>query len=245
MNPGAPFRTTRWSLILSTRGDSTEARRALDELCVAYWFPLFVHARQSGLSDDDARELVQGFTAQLLERGGLDGAAPEEGRFRAYLLGAMRHYSASVHRASRTARRDGGTIQSIGGAGLPIDVSDAAARYDGSRTGDLTPSEAFDRAWAEQVIAAARARLRMEYQERGKDAVFVALEDTLDGGSGTRSHEARAAEIGCTVGAVKVSAHRLRARLGELIRAEVSHTLDQADDLEDELSLLIQALRAS
>ncbi len=243
MNPGAPFLTTRWSLVLSTRGRSVEAKRALDELCVGYWFPLFVHAKQGGLSDEEARDTVQGFLAALLEGRGLDGAVPEGGRFRSYLLGALRHFSLAQHRAQRAAKRDGGQIASLGSPAAPMDVAEAAKRYDGTSSAQLSPEEAFDRAWAQQLIAAATARLRAEYEERGKLAVFTALEDTLDGSPGAHTHAQRAAAIGCTIGAVKVSAHRLRARLGELIRAEVSHTIQEPDALEDELKLLIQALR--
>ena len=245
MGPAAYFRTTRWSLVLSTRGESAEAQRALGELCTEYWYPLFVYARQSGLSEDDASETVQSFVAQLLEGGQLDGADSAEGRFRAYLVGALRHFSLGQYRASRSARRDGGTIQSLGSSALSLSAKEAARRYDGSCSSELSPAEAFDRAWAQQVIAAATARLRDEYTARGKGAVFAALEDTLDGGPSAQSHAERAEAIGCTVGAIKVSAHRLRARLGELIRAEVVQTLQDPDALGEELGVLIQALRGN
>ena len=243
MSQGAPFLTTRWSLVLSSRGSTVEAKRALDELCVAYWFPLFVHAKQAGQSDGDARETVQGFIAQLLEGGGLDGAEPSGGRFRAYLQGALRNFSMNQRRAGRAAKRDGGPVESLGSPTLPMELAEAARRYDGSRSAELSPEDAFDRAWAEELIGAATSRLRGEYEERGKGLVFETLEDTLDGSSGALTHAERAAAIGCTVGAVKVAAHRLRARLGELIRAEVSHTIERPETLEDELGILVRALR--
>ncbi|WP_145194730.1 sigma-70 family RNA polymerase sigma factor [Planctomycetes bacterium Poly30] len=243
MTQHAPFLTTRWSLVLSSKGKTVEAKRALGELCTAYWYPLFVQAKRGGPSDEDASDVVQGFITSLLEGGGLEGAEPSGGRFRSYLRGALRHYVLNLHRASRAARQDGGPVQSLNNDAFPAGLADAARRYDGSRSADLSPEEAFDRAWAQELIHAAKERLRSEYEGRGKALVFEMLEDTLDGSPGKQTHADRAATIGCTVGAVKVASHRLRARLGELIRAEVSHTIEQPGDLNEELAVLIQALR--
>ena len=108
---GAPqFHTTRWSLVARTHdADRATARLALGELCEAYWQPLYVFLRKSGQNDDDARDLVQAFCAHLLERGGLGGAERDSGRFRHYLLGALRHFVANAVRAERTQQRGGGT----------------------------------------------------------------------------------------------------------------------------------------
>ena len=135
----ATFLTTRWSLVLSTRGRSEEAKRALDELCVTYWFPLFAHARQVGQGDADATETVQGFIAQLLEGGKLDGAEPSGGRFRAYLLGALQNYMSNERCAARAVKRDGGRVESLENPNLPIEVAEAASRYSGARLATLSP----------------------------------------------------------------------------------------------------------
>jgi len=237
------FMTTRWSLVMATRGGSDASRRALDELCATYWFPLYVHARRSGLGEADAQDLVQGLLADLLERGGgLDGADQGKGRFRTYLLGALRHHGTSEARAGRALKRGGGSVVSLEAARADGSV---ATRYQGMSLDDLSPDEAFDRAWALELIRSCKDQLRAEYEARGRLAVYEALEDILDGGSGARTYAERAEELDCSLGALKVTAHRLRRRMGELIRAEVAGTVSDPMDVEAELSLLIEALGAS
>ncbi len=232
--------TTRWSLVIATKGGSDESRKALDELCGAYWFPLFVHARRSGLGEADAQDLVQGLLADLVERGGgLDGADPAKGRFRTYLLGALKHRGSTEARAARALKRGGGVVGSLEAASADGSI---AARYRGMSVDDLTPEEAFDRAWALELIRSCKEQLRGEYEARGRLAVFEALEDTLDGGSGAKTYAMRAEELDCSLGALKVTAHRLRARLRELIRAAVAETVSDPEEVDLELSLLVAAL---
>lgn len=232
--------TTRWSLVMATKGESEDSRRALAELCADYWFPLFVHARRTGLGEADAQDMVQGLLADLVERGGgLDGADPDRGRFRTYLLGALRHHSGAEARAGRALKRGGGAVVSLEAARLDGSV---AARYRGLSVDDLSPEEAFDRAWALELIRSCKERLRGEYEARGRLAAYEALEDTLDGGQGAKTYAERAEELDCSLGALKVTAHRLRARLGELIRAAVAETVSDSKEVDAELGLLVEAL---
>lgn len=239
------FMTTRWSLVLAASPSSPESGRALGELCVAYAQPLLVHGRRSGLDENEANDAVQGFLAQLLDRGGLAGADPGRGRFRAYLLGAFSHYLRSEARSARTLKRGGGA------ASGSLDVLATAAggvdalglrHYDDRAYRDLTPEAAFERAWANEVVRVSVEKLREEYLGRGRLKSFEALQDTLDGGTGGASYSERAEVLGCSTGTVKVAVHRLRARLGELIRLEVADTLGGDQDLGDEVDLLFRAL---
>ncbi|MEM8712886.1 MAG: hypothetical protein AAGG01_18195, partial [Planctomycetota bacterium] len=194
--------TTRWSLVLQSGAESGEAKRALDELCAAYAHPLLVHARRSGMGEEEASDAVQGFLVQLLERGGLEGADPSRGRFRAYLLGAFAHFTRSEARAARTLKRGGGE------AVVSLDAA-ALRSYDEAAYRDLSPEAAFDRAWAHEVIRAARMKLAREYESRGRGPIFAVLEDTLDGGAGGATYAERAAALDCSTGAAKVAAHRM------------------------------------
>jgi len=240
--PTPAFHTTRWSMVLRARADEPEvARAALDELVRDYWFPLYGYLRSGGRGDEDAREATQAFIADLLERGGgLGGADPDRGRFRAYLIGALRNH---MRNAVRAERRGGGAVRALG----DVDPEGAAAtRYDLSARGDdAGPAAWFERAWALEVLGRATERLEAEWRARGRGEAFDALRDTLDGGDGGASHAERAARLGCTEGAVRVAAHRLRARLGELLREEVARTVEGADDVEAELRDLAAALSRS
>ena len=240
--PTPAFHTTRWSMVLRARADEPEvARAALDELVRDYWFPLYGYLRGAGRTDEDAREATQAFIADLLARGGgLDGADPDRGRFRAYLIGALQNHVRNAVRAERAERRGGGAVRALG----DVDPEGAAAtRYDHSaRGGDLGPADWFERARAMEVLGRATARLEAEWRARGRSEAFEALRDTLDGGDGGMTHADRAARLGCTEGAVRVAAHRLRARLGELLREEVARTVEGAEDVEAELRDLAAAL---
>ncbi len=229
-----PFHTTRWSLVTrASDADPATAQRALGELCEAYWQPLYVFLRRSGRNDGDARDLVQSFCAQLLERGGLDGADRDTGRFRHYLLGAMRHFAANTARAERTDRRGGGA--------LTWSLDDANARYTADPRLDASPEHAFHRRWALDLLARATARLHAEYASSSKQALLDALAPAVHG-DGSIGHAAIAARLGTTEGALRVALHRLRSRMRELVRDEVAQTLANPSELDDELRALGGAL---
>lgn len=233
MHAHLPFRTTRWSLVVASRTDAPEGRKALDELCEAYWYPLYVYLRRAGTDDAEARDRVQEFIADALEGGAaggqFDGADPERGSFRSYMMGAIRHHAANGRRAENALRRGGGRVTSLD----LTDPGHAAAERFGRSTHTRTPEQEFERAWALELIERAMAMLGAEYTQRGRQAVFEALRDTLDGSGGSRTHAERADALGCSVGAVKVNAHRLRQRMGDLLREEVRQTVAPEIGLAD------------
>ncbi len=231
------FRTTRWSLVARATGDDhAAAARALGELCELYWYPLYAFLRRTGRADVDAMDVVQSFCGELLEHGAIHGAAAQRGPFRHYLLGALRHFSANASRHARAQKRGGGALQ--------WSLDDAAERFAAEPAARGTPEQEFARRWAEALLARAMQRLRDEYAERGRGEVLTALEPALLGDDAAVPHAAVAARLGTTEGAVKVALHRLRARTGELIRAEIAETLDDPAAVEDELRELFAALAA-
>jgi RNA polymerase sigma-70 factor (ECF subfamily) len=141
--PSPLFATTRWSVVLAA-GDSTapESELALEELCRAYWYPLYAHIRGRGFSPDDAKDLTQDFIASLLRRESLSGVAPERGRFRSYLLAALKYFLADEH-ASHTAAKRGGGI-----APISLEALSPEARYALEPASAESPDVLFDRRWA-------------------------------------------------------------------------------------------------
>jgi len=227
------FHTTRWSLVARTGdADASTAQRALGELCELYWPALLSYARRRGLDDHAARDAVQSFCLQLLERGGIDAARPEIGRFRAYLLGAFTNALKANARAAHAQQRGGGRLPfSLDAADGAIDVADDA---DG-------PEQAFLRNWAHALLARARARLRDDYEQRAKGHVFDALAPSLLGDEAATARDA-ALRLGASEGTARVALHRLRRRFGEIVRDEVAATLRDPADVDDELAALQQAL---
>ena len=120
----SPFAPTRWTLILRARGESVEARAALGELCESYYEPVLRFLRREGRDEDAARELTQEFFARVLAGGGFDEADPERGRFRSYLLGALKHFLADQRKREHRLKRGGGaTPESLDASGAGVEVS--------------------------------------------------------------------------------------------------------------------------
>ena len=225
-------------MLRSRRMDDDDGREALAELCALYWQPLFAFARARGARVEDAADQVQGFFAYLLQSaqtGGaaLSSAAPDRGRFRSYLLGAFRHFLSDDRRRAQSLKR---------GGGVPTITLEAAheenARIDASS--ELTPERLYERRWATTLIGHAMQRLRSEYSAMDKTELFDALSPMLDLAGRKGDSALVAAQLGMSPGAVRVALHRLRRRFGALLRYEVAHTADGDDQIDAELSHLIQ-----
>jgi RNA polymerase sigma-70 factor (ECF subfamily) len=240
-DPSGPreFATTQWSLVVAARPDEaseTRARKALEQLCRAYWYPLYAFVRYRGYSSDDARDLTQAFFARILETGGFASADPGRGRFRSYLLGAMKHFLANEWRRERAQKR-GGQVQFI-----EWDALDPEARYAKAPKQPDSPEQLFDREWALETVAGALQSLRAEMARAGKGEQFDALKGSLTG-EDESPREELAVRMGMTEGALRVAVHRLRQRYRKLLRASIAETVGSKADLDDEMRYLVAVLR--
>lgn len=235
---GAEFLTTRWSVVLAARSDDEPTRRAaLEDLCATYWYPLYAYVRRRGHAADTAADLTQDFFALLLARDDLRRVDRERGRFRAFVLAALKHMLVNRGESDRALKRGGGR------SAFSIDAQDAEARFGREIEDARTPEAVFERAWAEATIARAFDRLRVEQARIGREELFDDLVPALSGTDDALPYAAIAARRGTSENAVKVAVHRLRRRLGELLREEVGGTVDDRTDVEQELRDLFAALR--
>ena len=237
---GSPaFAPTRWTLILRARGETPEARAALGELCEAYYQPVLRFLRREGRDEDAARELTQEFFARILARGAFEEADPERGRFRSYLLGALKHFLADHRKHEQRLKRGGGVAPEsldatpADGESEPVQVADASTP---------APEAFFDREWALAVLARALDVLAKEFAVGGKAEQFETLKPWLMGESSAMSQADAARQLGLSEGAVKVVIHRLRKRFRDAVRAEISQTLRDPSLVDEELRHLIEAL---
>jgi RNA polymerase sigma-70 factor (ECF subfamily) len=231
------FVTTRWTRVLEARGDSTEAKAALSDLCAAYYAPVLAFIRRSAPDEEAARDLTQEFFARLLARGGIDTVDPQRGRFRSFLLGAVKHFLADMRDHDRRLKR---------GAGQPIESLDADT---GTSTGlqapdakAASPDREFDHKWALTLLDRSLAAMAREYNESGKSVQFEALKPWLTGDAANVSQAEAARQLGLNEGAVKVAIHRLRRRLRDVIKNEISQTVKDRADIEREMHYLLEAL---
>jgi RNA polymerase sigma-70 factor (ECF subfamily) len=234
-----PFLTTRWSLVLAAgQGGEPRARAALGELCQTYWYPLYAYVRRRGFSTEDAQDLTQSFFARLLERNTVGSADPQRGRFRAFLLSALKNFLANEWDKVSAQKRGGGAVP------LSLDFRLADQRFAREPEDPRTPERAYERSWALSVLERVLDRIGEGYRARGRGALFDALRPALVGGEASEPYAEIARRLGTSEGAVKVAAHRLRGTFREELRAEIAQTVERPEDLEEELEYLIAALAA-
>jgi RNA polymerase sigma-70 factor (ECF subfamily) len=232
------FRSTRWTLVLRSGGDAPESRAALGELCELYWAPVFRFLRCEGRTEDDSRELAQEFFARLLTRGGFAGADPAKGRFRSYLLGALKHFLAERRRNEAREKRGGGAVVEAldptgSDTGPGLQIADASATIDDKH---------FDREWAFAVMDRSLKAVQADFEIAGKAAQFEALKPWLVGDTDQLSQADAASSLGTSIGAVKVMIHRLRKAFRAAVEAEIAQTVPGTEDVDAELRYLIEVL---
>ena len=216
------------------------ARNALQILCQSYWYPLYAYVRHRGHGPDDARDLTQSFFLHLLEKNKLALANPDRGRFRSFLLGALKNFLANDwHRASaqkRNAARNS----------LPLspDFDAAEIRYRRESSDNATPERLYERRWALTLLDAVLIDLQSEYAAGGRAKLFEHLKSYLTGDDSAPSHAQTAADLCLSEGAVQVTIHRLRKKYRELLRAHITRTVESPIQVDDEIRDLFLALRA-
>ena len=231
------FDTTRWSVVLGAQGTGEDARAALDLLCRTYRPPVLAYIRSRGYGSDVAEDLTQSFFTKFIERPQQFGADPARGRFRAFLLMAIKRFLIKSAQAVGRVKR-GGRIQF---ESIESDTDDT----DEPRAVDGSPEEAFDRAWAFVVIESALQRLRQEACHAGKEEFFDQLQDFLIEAPDDDDYERIAAMLNLRRNTLAVSVHRLRQRLRTLVHEEVAQTASDPASFETEIRELRYALGAA
>ena len=235
--PRGALPTTSWSLVLAAaHGSDTGAQSALATLCQTYWYPLYAYLRRQGHPPEEAEDLTQGFFTRLIEKRFLQDAAPSRGRFRAFLLAALRHFVSNQREYARAQRRGGG--QAI----LSLDFVDAERRLRYEPAVELTPERIFERDWALALLDRVVRRLRQEWDRAGRADHFNAMKVFLTGEPPGCSYRESAEKMGTSEGAFKVAVHRLRKRYRAVLEEEIAATVDDPSEVAEEIRFLFGAL---
>jgi RNA polymerase sigma factor (sigma-70 family) len=233
------FVTTHWSVVTAVgKGDSPQAADALERLCRTYWYPLYAYVRRHVSEAHDAEDLTQEFFTRFLAKEYFGRADPALGRFRSFLLACLKNFLAEQQRHVHRLKRGGGQTT------IFWDSRTAEERYRLEPVDPVTPEQVYDRRWALTLLETVLARLAEEQSAAGKEQVYIQLKNHLWGESRETSYAEIAARLGMTESAVKVTVHRLRRRLRELLREEVAHTVATGDDVDEELRHLIDMVRS-
>lgn len=230
------FVTTRWTLVLKARAEAVDPGSALAELCEAYYAPVHAFIRGTVRDPESARDLTQEFFARVLRGGAFDRAEPARGRFRSFLLGAVKHFLADMRDRDRAAKRG------FGAEAIPLDAAtDSSPGFEPADSRALPNDAVFDREWAITLLDRALLELADGLAATGKSEQFAVLKPWLIGAA-TASQAEAAAQLGMNENALSVAIHRLRRRFREIVQVEIAQTVTGADERQAELRHLIAAL---
>ena len=231
------FATTQWSVVLAA-GDASgqDARDALARLCEAYWYPLYAYVRRRVGDAHEAQDLTQAFFAHLFEKHTIARADRSRGRFRAFLLTALKHFLANERDKARSLKRGGGRVE------VSLDFDAGESRYRIEPADKLTAELLYERRWILTLLDHVLERLRRELLAAGKGDQFEQLKGALTGEATAEQYERAAEALGISAAAAKQAAYRMRKRYRELFRAEVARTVEDEAAVDDEIGRLLETL---
>jgi RNA polymerase sigma factor (sigma-70 family) len=236
---GDIFATTQWTIVLAAGERGTpQSDLALEELCRAYWFPLYAYVRRRGHTKEDAEDLTQAFFARFLAKNYLEGLSAERGRFRAFLLASLKHFLANEWDKAQRLKRGGGLTH------VSLDWQTADTQFQIAAANEPSPDKAFDREWAVALLARVIERLQQECDADGRSKQFQQLKIFLTAGKGELSHGNAAMALGMDETTVRVTVHRLRKRYRQLLRDEIVQTLSDPAQVDEEIRALFGAFAA-
>ncbi|HRJ07314.1 MAG TPA: sigma-70 family RNA polymerase sigma factor [Prosthecobacter sp.] len=215
------------------KADSEDGRRALADLCDAYYEPVVAYLRSVFRDADAAREMSHAFFAEMLGGGAINTADRERGRFRSYLLGAVKHFVSRQREMQLSLKR---------GAGLQAVSMDEEGVVEVRDCVIISPDAAFDRQWALTVLERSLEALRAECRSGGKERLFDHSRPFLTGDSAYGDQGAAAAACGMSIEAFRVALHRMKKKLRQCMKAEITGTLEDAASVTDEMQILFEAL---
>jgi len=224
------FAETAWSIVLAA-GAATpaRAREGMAQLCQIYWRPIYAYLRRIGHAREEAEDLTQSFFQHLLENDTIRRASQEKGRFRSFLLGALKVCLSDEQARRRTLKRGGGAQF------ISTDELEAEELHHLRVHHEAAPDEILDARWASVILERALTKVSREFSAEGKAETFEALSPFLSGEKASISYEQAAETTGVSLGAIKTHIHRLRRQFATAVRHEIMQTVSTPHEVDDEL----------
>ena len=234
-NPDFP--TTHWTMVQAVQGGSdAEAAEARESMCRRYWYPIYAFLRRSGHGAHDAEDLTQAFFEHLITHESINAVRQDEGKLRSFLLGVLQRTISRQARHDHAAKRGGGARQ------VSFDEMDAAERYAREPQDTHDPEWLFTRAWAHELLAGVREKLRESFEATGRAGVFDILLPFLMWDNEPPSYREIARQLGSSEAGTRILVFRLRTKFRDLLREEVARTVLSPGEIAGELAWLQSVL---
>jgi hypothetical protein len=223
-------------MILKASDSTTTSAHALSELCRIYWGPVYAFLCRQGYGREDAQDLTQGFFAHLIEDRRYARADREKGRFRSFLLAALKNFVADARDHKHALKR---------GGGMMLEKLDDKSEAEITRAAKWQADEVYDRQWAATLVQRALNRLAQECAIAGKTELFGWLMPRLAiTEESAIPYEEMARRSHRTVTYLRKELTRFRARYRSILREEVRGTVRDPAEVDEELRYLCHALVA-
>ena len=226
------FQQTQWTLIRSAGFNSPQSQDALEKLCRTYWYPIYAFIRRNGRGPHDAQDLTQDFFARFLQTNSIVRADPRRGKFRTFLLGALKNFLTDAHRKA-TAWKRGGGIKIVS-----FEEAEAEDRYRMEPVDNRTPDQIYEQRWLVGLLETAMARLRDEFRAAGKERQFHVLKVFLSREGDDESYNAAGVELNTSGKTIAVAVHRIRRRFRQVVRSAIADTVSSPEEVEEEFRSL-------
>jgi RNA polymerase sigma factor (sigma-70 family) len=227
------FPVTRWTLVRAVQdGDPATVEQAMAQICERYWYPIYAYLRRSGKAAHDAEDLTQAFFAHLIASDAIPQVRQEGGRMRSFLLGSLKHLLSDQARHDNAQKR-GGLERHVS-----FDEMEADERYNNEPRDARDSETLFARAWAQDLIANVRGKLRAAFEITGRAQVFETLLPFLMWDEEPPSHREIAQKLGCSEASSRVQIMRLRHKFRELLEEELACTVLAPEDIPGEIAWL-------
>jgi RNA polymerase sigma factor (sigma-70 family) len=237
--PTSGFQTTCWTLVQAAAENPTaDSRQALAALCQTYWPPVYAFIRRNGFDQDQSQDLCQGFFALLLEKNYLGDADPRRGRFRSFLLTAVKNFLANEYHRSHALKRGGGQPS------VSIDLVAAETWCAPALVEETTPESLFERRWALSLLDHVLAKLRAEFSAAGTPGQLEQVSMFLNEDFEDAHYKELAEQMGMTVGALRTSVYRIRRKYRRQLREEIAQTVSTPEEVDEEIRFLLSTLGA-
>lgn len=233
------FPTTHWTLIARLKSDDTsEARRALDEICTQYHYPLYCNIRRRGLNHHDAEDALHDFLSKLLRKDSLEQVSAERGRLRGYLCVSLQRFLLGRQRTADARQQ----ARNVSLETLPLSLEEAEQRYLKEHFTEAdSPERIFERQWARELMSRVLRQLADNYQQRGKAQLFQTLRPSLLAGGSMRGEDVTdmSARLGMTANNLRVANNRLLTKYRQILEHEVAQTVPSKEEVRSEIDYLM------